>query len=136
WEFSPGGSIAVTGGIPALGIAPGSVLLSGTFADTPSIRPLDLGDLKVEGAGFLNLVNPQLASYFGLPTGTTAYFGGLSAILTIRGDPGSSSASDGLTSSHLVTSPVSDPRTIALYGLTLLGLTILGRRAPVADRPA
>jgi hypothetical protein len=134
WKFAPGGSIAVIGGLPSPGIASGSVLLAGSFTDTTSLSPLTMGNRKILGSGFLNLVNPQLASSFGLPTGTTTCMGGISAILNAPGSPGAAFASDGLTSGHLVKSPVPEPGMLALYASTLLVVTLWGRPWSLAHR--
>src|SRR3954453_2786149 len=84
WDFAKGGSISVTGAIPSLGIAAGSVLLEGSFTGTTSVRPQDASDLKVLGATSLKVVNPQLASYLGLSTGS-AISSGVSEILHAQG---------------------------------------------------
>ena len=134
WDFAKGGSVSVTGAIPSLGIAAGSVLLEGSFTDTTSVRPQDASDLKVLGATSLNVVNPQLASYLGLSTGSTAA-SLLSDIVHAQGTPGASFASDCSTSDQQVTSQVAEPGMIVLYASTLLGLTAWGRRGLRARRP-
>lgn len=134
WDFAKGGSVSVTGAIPSLGIAAGSVLLEGSFTGTTGVRPQDASDLKVLGATSLNVVNPQLASYLGLSTGSTASWR-LSDILHAQGTPGASFASDCSTGAPQVTSPVAEPGMIVLYASTLLGVTAWGRLRSRARRP-
>src|SRR4051812_32510695 len=126
WDFAKGGSVSVTGAIPSLGIAAGSVLLEGSFTGATSVRPQDASDLKVLGAVSLNVVNPQLASYLGVATGTTTS-SQVSDILHAQGTPGASFASDCSTCDHPGTCPVPEPGMIVLYASTLLGLTAWGR---------
>jgi hypothetical protein len=128
WDFGPRGHVVLEGGIPALGIPSGTVLLSGQFADTTFVRPLSLAGYKVVGGDFLDMVNPVLAAYYGLPRGAVTYVGGLAGILTTLADPGSPFSSTGPTSAHLVTSPVPEPGMLALYATSLLGLSVCGRR--------
>jgi hypothetical protein len=128
WDFAPGGHVLLVGGIPALGIPSGTLLLSGEFHDTTFVRPLSLAGFNVVGADFLDVVNPVLASYFGLPRGAATYVGGLAGILTTPAAPGSPFSSNGPTSGHLVTSPVPEPGMLALYATSLLVLSVCGRR--------
>jgi hypothetical protein len=123
----------LTGAIPSLGIAAGSVLLEGSFTGTTVVSPQDASDLKVLGATSLKIVNPQLASYLGLSTGSTAS-SQLSDIIHAQGTPGASFASDCPTSTQ-VTTPVAEPGMIVLYASTLLGLTAWGRRRFRDRRP-
>jgi hypothetical protein len=81
--FNAGGSITVTGGIDLDGdgvlgagdIAAGSLLLSGAFNDFVHAT-VDESRVKVATGAFLDVKNPELLSFFGLPGGT--YAGGLS----------------------------------------------------------
>jgi hypothetical protein len=133
WNFAKGGSVSVTGAIPSLGIAAGTVLLEGSFTGTTTVRPQDASDLKVLGATSLHVVNAQLASYLGLPTGGTIS-SRVSDIFHAQGTPGASFASSCPTSDQQVTVP--EPGMIELYASTLLGLTAWGRRRLRARRPA
>jgi hypothetical protein len=62
-----GGTLGVTGGVPAVGVADGSTLVAGTFADNPdqAIGPgAELG--LFGGAGPLATFEPAIASFYGL----------------------------------------------------------------------
>ena len=132
WNFAKGGSVSVTGAIPSLGIAAGTVLLEGSFTGTTTVRPQDASDLKALGATSLHVVNPQLASYLGLSTGSTIS-SRVSDIFHAQGTPGSSFVSECPTSGEVT---VPEPGMIELYASTLLGLTAWGRRRLRARRPA
>jgi hypothetical protein len=65
WNFGPGGTITLTGAVPALGLPAGTLLLSGTFSGTPN--EITGGD----GFGLFAAVgsddkNATLAAFFGL----------------------------------------------------------------------
>jgi hypothetical protein len=132
WNFAKGGSVSVTGAIPSLGIAAGTVLLEGSFTGTTTVRPQDASALNVLGATSLHVVNPQLASYLGLSTGSTIA-SRVSDIFHAQGTPGASFVSDCSTSDQQVTVP--EPGMLQLYASTLLGLTAWGRRRLRAGRP-
>lgn len=128
WNFGSGGSVTLTGGIPALGIPAGSNLLSGTFSDPSTVRPLGGNDLKVQGAAVLSDVNKQLAQYFGLQTGVM-YTGGISTLFSAAGNAPSGFSSTGYTAGQVTTTPVPEPGTLALFALTLGCVAALRRRA-------
>ena len=135
WDFGAGGSVSMTGAIPSLGITdPHTILLSGSFVGTPFVRPVAAGvnTLAVEGAGFLNLVNPTLASYFGLPIGTT-YNGGLTFLFNGAGAPGSPFHNGDYLSGHLTSAPmnsppVPEPSSVLVIGLGFAGLALSAHR--------
>ncbi|MDB5349171.1 MAG: hypothetical protein JWN86_418, partial [Planctomycetota bacterium] len=130
WDFAKGGSVSITGAMPSLGIAAGSTLLEGSFTGTTTVRPLDAIDLKILGATSLHVVNPKLASFLGLKTGSTIS-SQLSDIFHAQGTPGASFASDCPASEH----QIPEPGMIELYASTLLGLTAWGHRRLRARRP-
>jgi hypothetical protein len=121
WQFAPGGSLTVTGGIAALGVAPGTPLLTGTFTDPTFVRPLSgTTDLKVQGGALMTLVNYRLASYLGLPVGSTvSYVGGISTFFAATGTAPGSFSSDGYTSGYVTTTPVPEPGALAVFALAV-----------------
>jgi hypothetical protein len=136
WDFAPGGTLTVTGGIAALGIAPGTPLLTGRFTDTTFVSPvLGSPDLKVQAGALMTLVNYPLASYLGLPVGSTvSYVGGISTFFAATGTAPGSFSSDGYTSGYVTTTPVPEPGALAVFTLAVGGgLAWLRRgRRPVA----
>jgi hypothetical protein len=71
WNFGSGGTITVTGAVPALGLGAGSLLLSGTFSGTPN--EITAGDgFGLFAALGTDVKNDELAAFFGLdPLGFT-----------------------------------------------------------------
>jgi hypothetical protein len=71
WNFSSGGTITVTGAVPALGIPAGTTLLSGTFSGTPN--EITGGDgFGLFAALGTDVKDATLAAFFGLdPSGFT-----------------------------------------------------------------
>jgi hypothetical protein len=119
FHFAPGGTLTVTGGVPALGIPDGTPLLTGSFSDSAFVRPLGTGNLDVQGGAFINVVNDKLAQYFGLPVGAALYTGGLSTLFAASGDKSGAFASTGYTSGQVTTTPVPEPTTLAVFVVAL-----------------
>ncbi|MFO0908489.1 MAG: PEP-CTERM sorting domain-containing protein [Isosphaeraceae bacterium] len=135
WNFSAGGSLTVSGGIPALGIPDGTPLVTGSFSDPSFVRSLHTGplpgtDLKVQGGAFVNIVNDKLANYFGLPLNAPHYVGGLSTLFSASGNPGEAFSSEGYTSGQLTTTPVPEPSTLVVLTVAAgVGLAYRRRRS-------
>ena len=108
WDFGPGGFVTLRGAVPSLGIGTNTVLMTGTFSDPSFVKSLNGQGLKVQGGAFLSVVDPTLASYFGLPTGGVLYSGGLSTLFRADGTSPSSFVSDGFTGGTLTVAPVAD----------------------------
>jgi hypothetical protein len=65
WNFGPGGTITLTGAVPALGLPAGTLLLSGTFSGTPN--EITSGDgFGLFAAVGTDVKNETLATFFGL----------------------------------------------------------------------
>jgi MYXO-CTERM domain-containing protein len=131
-DFAPGGSLEIVGGVPGLGIPAGTQLMSGSFTKDNFVRSLGDGDLKIQGGAFINIVNPTLAAYYGLPTGGTMYLGGLAALFSGPTTPSGAFSSSDLTSGSVTTSPVPEPGTFAVFAaLAVGGLVAYRRRAGI-----
>jgi hypothetical protein len=131
WDFAAGGSMAITGGIAALGIAPGTPLLTGSFTGTTFVRPLPGSDLKVQGGALINVVNPVLAAYLGLPVGgSVQYVGGLSTLFAASSTAPGAFSSNGYSDGQVTTTPVPEPGALAVFTLAVGGgLALLRRRS-------
>jgi hypothetical protein len=67
WVWAGGGDFTLTGGVPALGIADGTTLLSGTFTTTPNTPGLaSFGTSALFIALGTDTKNAVLAGFFGL----------------------------------------------------------------------
>jgi hypothetical protein len=71
-EFAPGGSIEITGGIPALGVPNGSVLLQGSFSAGSLSNYIFFTLFSAEGT---DTENPVLASSYGLGSSDYSFVG-------------------------------------------------------------
>jgi hypothetical protein len=118
WNFAQGGSMMITGGVPALGIASGSTLLSGTLVGG-SVVDVGGGTFKVTIDVATDPINSTIASYFGEPTGASILlvFG-----FSATGAPPGSFTSGQVFSGDVTTSPVPEPSAVVmlLSGLPLL----------------
>lgn len=119
-------TIQVIGGIPTLGIANGTVLLSGTFS---SFAVSNFGfAATVFGTG-IDTKNPALLTALGIPTNTPFTFFGftISNVLTSGGGFVA-------TSTDINNTGVPEPTSIVLLGTVLIGVCRLLRQrvAPVA----
>lgn len=128
WDFGAGGRIDITGGIASLGIGPGSTLMQGSFSDQTTVRSLGATDLKTQGGAILNIVNPALAAYFGLPTGGTAYLGGLTTQFAAPGASPGQFQSTVFSGGAVATQPVPEPTTLAIFA-AMIGVAVHGIRS-------
>jgi hypothetical protein len=126
WNFDDGGTITLTGAVPALGLPAGTVLLSGTFAGTPN--EITGGDsFGLFAAVGTDIKNTTLASFFGL--GPDFTFGTTSIQTTTLVDPVTGAFSGSVVNADLnnTQAVVPAPMTALLVGLGM-GLVALRRR--------
>jgi hypothetical protein len=122
WNFAGGGTITLTGAVPALALPAGTLLLSGTFAGTPN--EITGGDaFGLFAAVGTDVKNEALAGFFGLdPTGFT--FGTTSIqTATVVGANGSFNGTVVNADLNNTQAVVPGPATGLLLGL---GLFVLG----------
>ena len=119
-------TIQVIGGIPTLGIANGTVLLSGTFS---SFTVSNFGVAAVVSGNGIDTKNPALLAALGIPTNTAFTFFGFSISNVLR--PGGGFVA---TSTDINNTGVPEPTSIVLLGTVLIGVCRLLRQraAPVA----
>ena len=122
WQFGPGGSISITGGVDFQGSTPdialGSTLLTGTFS---SATVSDAGVFEVTFGSFTDVKHPSLLSYYGMPSGN--YDGSLTILFTGVVGPGNAITSTtifGGSIANIAAVPV--PAAAWLFGSGLLGL--------------
>jgi hypothetical protein len=122
WQFGPGGSISITGGVDFQGSTPdislGSTLLTGTFS---SATVSDTGVFEVTFGSFGDVKHASLLSYYGMPGGN--YDGSLTILFNAAVGPGSAIASTtifGGSIANVAAVPV--PAAAWLFGSGLLGL--------------
>jgi hypothetical protein len=128
WNFGPGGTITLTGAVPALGLPAGTLLLSGTFAGTPN--EITGGDsFGLFAAVGTDLKNTTLASFFGL--GPDFTFGTTSIQSTTLVDPATGAFAGTVVNADLnnTQAAVPAPMTALLVGLGMTGLVVLRRRS-------
>lgn len=127
WQFGPGGSISITGGIDFLvgsDIPVGSTLLTGTFS---SATVSDAGVFEVTFGSFTDVKHPSLLSYYGMPSGN--YDGSLTILFTGVVGPGNTITSTtifGGSIANIAAVPV--PAAVWLFGSGLLGLYSVVRK--------
>jgi hypothetical protein len=127
WNFGGGGTITLTGAVPALGLPAGTLLLSGTFSGTPN--EITGGDsFGLFAAIGTDIKNETLASFFGLDPDFT--FGTTSIQATTLVDPGTGAFSGTVVNADLnnTQAVVPNPMTALLVGLGMAGLVALRRR--------
>jgi hypothetical protein len=126
-DFSSGGKLEIDGGIAALGIAPGTALMTGSFTGDTIVKSVGMRNLKIEGGAFFNVVNPTLAAYFGLPVGGTMYSGALATLFAAPTNSNGSFSDSGLSSGSVTTAPVPEPGTFLVFA-ALVGSGLVYRR--------
>jgi hypothetical protein len=130
WNFGPGGTITVTGAVPALGIPAGTTLLSGTFSGTPN--EITGGD----GFGLFAAVGTDskdetLAAFFGLdPTGFTFGTTNIQTATTVGANGSFTGTVVNADLNNTQAAAVPSPMTGLLLGLGMLvlGLPSVRRR--------
>jgi len=133
WNFGSGGSIAIWGKIPALGLTSNTLLMSGSFLDAQVIkgRVFRSTTLIIAGSAFLNTINPVLRTYYGL-AGAIDWSGSFNVQVEAAGklNVGDKITSSRVLSGDVATSPIlPEPGTIVMAGLGgLLCLGVYGRR--------
>ncbi len=131
WKWGAGGAISVTGGIPSLGLANNSVLLSGTFTSA-SISPLSPSLLKIVLAGFSGVENPNLLSFYGYSPGSSS-IGSLILSPAIGLWPlgGKPFSAKGFVGGTILTAPdpapVPIPSSLLLFVVALFGLALAAK---------
>jgi len=137
--FEDGGSLEIFGGIPKLGIAPGTLLLKGYFDSAltvPGIRPhcslteADLAGAKgggMNGCVAITDINSILLEALGFSPTKTHGIGYMSQMfldvtLSLKSYTGKVMASD------IILHPIAEPATLALMGVGLLFLGGLTRK--------
>ncbi len=125
WNFSNGGStLTINGTIPSLGITTPTVLLSGGFAGSTFVKSDDTNDFKISGSAVFSVVDPTLASFFGLPTGATAYKGLLSTTFLADGSSPAGYSSNGFSDGNLTVAPVPEPGAFLVFAATFAAAAI------------
>jgi hypothetical protein len=128
WNFSSGGTITLTGAVPALGLPAGTLLLSGVFSGTPN--EITSGDgFGLFAAIGTDVKNETLATFFGLnPLDFTFGTTNIQTDTTVGADGSFSGTvvNADLNNTQAV-AVVPNPSTLLLFGLGLL-LTPVVRR--------
>ncbi|MHC5543842.1 PEP-CTERM sorting domain-containing protein [Singulisphaera rosea] len=126
WNFGSGGNITIMGddGFGPPGV---TALMTGSFLSATVISVG--GTAKIAGSAFLNIVDPDLAAYYGLAGGATVPFAGAFNIqFRANATPPGAFTSTIVLSGDITTSPAPEPGTLALAGVALVGGTLWGRR--------
>lgn len=133
WNWAGAGPITITGGIPALGIADGTILMSGTFQNVAVNKVWD--QFLVTTAVFIDSKNETLVDYFYhgaiIPSWTGAF--NISIAVDQAPDPGGFFISNPVVSGNVWNTPESIipiplPASVWLLGSGLLGLLGLRRK--------
>lgn len=66
YTFGAGGSFVLTGGIPAMGIADGSILLSGTWTASPANVAVAVGSIITFTGNGVDFKNAEMAEFLGI----------------------------------------------------------------------
>ena len=129
WIFRAGGTITLTGAVPAAGATP--TLFTGTW-ESASVTYFG-GAFKIAGGIFSSSLNDNVAAFFGLPGGS-GWDGGLNLSFMAAGYPGSSFSSSALGSGDILLStnrpPIAtpEPASLLLIGTGLAAVTAMGLR--------
>ncbi|HXG46601.1 MAG TPA: hypothetical protein VNO52_03180 [Methylomirabilota bacterium] len=148
--YGSGGSLTLTGGVPAAGITPGSTLLQAAFAGPATLSYSGFGLASLVGSLSLLYVNPDLTEYFGFGSDPTYYLGPGSiaqAQLNISfpgGTVGPGLAFTGQQASVNLTATVPQPAPLVFLGMGMIGVAAWarvqrvrrGRSAPPGGRQA
>lgn len=134
-QFAPGGSLTLTGGVAAAGIAAGSTLISAlnvAAAFHPNIGVFPGSSMSLTIPGGADTKNPNLLTFFGFALGTPFQFTG-----TVSGPSvivGPSGFSEVVVSTDIMNTAVPEPSTMLLLGTGVVGL-VVGIRRKLHSRP-
>jgi hypothetical protein len=126
WNFGPGGTVTVTGAVPALGLPAGTLLLSGSFSGTPN--EITAGDgFGLFAALGTDVKNEDLAAFFGLdPLGFTFATTNIQTATTV-GANGSFTGTVVNADLNNTQAAVPNPSALGLLGLGLLLIPLVRR---------
>lgn len=115
WLFNSGGQITIVGGIPSLGIADGTTLVTGSFINDPFVTDLGAANYKVHGSSFISTTNAKVAQFFGFGPDLT-WEGGMTLIFQAPGVPPNAFASTGFQSGNvnITATAVPEPSSLSL----------------------
>lgn len=134
--YGSGGGFGIIGGIPSLGIAAGTTLMTATFATNPTFQNLGVGGFgNVSGGLNVTSLNSALAASFGLPSGPIGSGTGAFSQLNLAINPVSLPFGPGIgftasQSSANIVATISEPASLLLLGLGLLVIGFFGRQKP------
>ena len=127
WNFGGGtsSSIVLTGGIPALGIADGTILFQGSFGAATVIT---FGEtFGIAGSSFTDSKNLTLADYFGFDLTLPGWAGNFNISFNADGLPPLTFSSDTVLSGDIPNTPVPEPASLLLLGSGLIAIVGFSR---------